>query len=177
MGLMDRDYMHKRWQEAENAPPMIPPRLNETIFRENRKMDEPAQPNRNWIRSPKIPAFRGAVILWVMTFAAYIYMANQRAMALPKELAKYALTPQRALDIAFREVRKLDRRNFDGRKSQLLRRVSDVPVCALAGASIGRLDRSRAGLLSDGCAVVLCRDLATVLRLRGHSFDTHRQHG
>lgn len=97
MGLMDRDYMHKRWQEAENAPPMMPPRLDETIFRENRKMDEPAQPKRNWIRSPKIPAFRWAVILWVMSFAAYIYMANQRAMALPKELAKYALTPREHL--------------------------------------------------------------------------------
>lgn len=93
MGLMDRDYMHERWHENENAPPRMPPKLHETVFRENRSMAAPAKTHRN----PQIPAFRTAVLLWVLSFTGYIYMASQRALAVPKEFAKYALTPREQL--------------------------------------------------------------------------------
>ena len=116
MGLMDRDYMHERWRE--NDSPTKPPKLGETVFRETRSSG-PSSQDSQVMRYKNIAVFRIAVFLWLLSVAAYLYVANQRAMALPKQFAKYILTPrERFLLLSEDAVSWIDVAVFSGRIGQ-----------------------------------------------------------
>ena len=116
MGLMDRDYMHDRWRE--NDSPMPPTKLGETIFRETRTAGMSSKDNHA-MRNNHIMVFRVAVLFWLMSVGAYLYVANQRAMALPKQFAKYILTPtERFLLLSEKVASWIDVVIFGGRIGQ-----------------------------------------------------------
>lgn len=116
MGLMDRDYMHDRWRE--NDSPMSPTKLGETLFRETRTAGMSSKDNHA-MRNNNIMVFRVAVLFWLMSVGAYLYVANQRAMALPKQFAKYILTPtERFLLLSEKVASWIDVVIFGGRIGQ-----------------------------------------------------------